>query len=53
MKELIKQLLREAIENKIGEWESNISDFDKVLGTPIWIDGETGEGFAGVERRIS
>jgi hypothetical protein len=45
MKELIKQLLREAIENKIGEWESNISDFDKVLGTPIWIDGETGEMF--------
>jgi hypothetical protein len=42
---LIKKLLREAIENKISNWENNVGDFGKVFGTPIWIDYETGDMF--------
>lgn len=45
MKGLIKKLLREAIENKINDWEDNTGDFGNVVGTPIWVDNETGEMF--------
>jgi len=42
---LIKKLLREIIENKIDNWENNISDFGKILCTKIWVDDETGDKF--------
>lgn len=45
MKILIKRLLKEEIKNKINNWVNDISDFGKVLATPIWVDDETNEKF--------
>jgi hypothetical protein len=45
MRKLIRKLLRVIIENKIENWEQNISDFGRVLTTIIWSDSENGERF--------
>ena len=45
MRKLIRKLLKEIIENKIDNWEENISDFGNVLATIIWYDTENNEYF--------
>ena len=40
---LIRTILHEYIESKIGEWQENISDFGDVFATPIAVNSENGE----------